>query len=446
MNNFKVGMAKADVTPELGCLLYGYAEERHAQRVMDRLEVGVVAIEQNGETVLLVSAEICAINREKCLEMRQVIAEAVGVKWENILYSAIHTHSGPVTRTSVGWGIADMDYLDNVLVTATIKAAKEALEGMKPAMMGIGTTESLVGINRREFNSAGEVVLGQNPEGPYNPTMTVIHFKAVTGENIGSIVHFAAHPTAADRNLSITRDWPGLMIDKLSEITGGPCMYINGAEGDVGPRLSNGKTTGGESYVNETGLIAAADVERAFNNIDTYEVPELKVTYGDVIIPYIAPPTLDEVERRIVAMGDPAKLAGPEGTDITKYAQLLKVKAVYESGEKFPAELVIPQTVVALGELAMVPVCFEAFCNIALAISEGSPYRNTLLLGLTGGSYGYLPTEDQLAVGGYEVASFRAAGGSPVSFVDDADKHMIRQNVELLRKMHGDDFLGKERL
>ena len=440
-SNFKVGMAKADITPELGCLLYGYAEERHAERVMDRLEVGVVAIEQNGETVLLVSAEICAINREKCQEMREVIAAEIGVKWENILYSAIHTHSGPVTRTSVGWGVADMDYLDNVLVAGTVKAARKALDEMKPAMMGIGTTESYAGVNRRELDSDGVVVLGQNPNGPYNPTMTVINFKAVTGENIGSIVHFAAHPTAADRNLSITRDWPGLMIDKLTEITGGPCMYINGAEGDVGPRLSNGKTTGGEKFVIETGMIAAADAEKAFNNIDTYEVPNLKVAYGDMIIPYITPPTLEEVERRIIAMGDPAKLSGPEGTDKTKYAQLLNIKKVYESGGEFASELVIPQTVVALGELAMVPLCFEAFCKVALAISDGSPYKNTLLLGLTGGSYAYLPTEDQIAVGGYEVASFRAAGGSPLSFVDDTDKHVIRQNVELLQKMYGDELL-----
>lgn len=436
ISNVKVGMAKEDITPKLGCLLYGYAEERRAQRVMDPLEVGVVAVCENEDIVLFVSAEVCAINREKCQEMREVIGKALGIKWENILFSAIHTHSGPVTRTSVGWGVADMDYLDNVLVKATIQAAKEAIGTMKPALMGVGTTESMVGVNRREINSLGEVVLGQDPNGPYNPTMTVIHFKAVTGESIGSIVHFAAHPTAADRNLSITRDWPGLMIDKMKEVTGAPCMYINGAEGDVGPRLSNGKTTGGESYVIETGKIAAADVENAYRNISSYVAPELKVSYGKVVIPYVAPPALEEVERRIIAMGDPAKLAGPEGTDVTKYAQLLKMKAVYEAGEEFPTELVIPQTIVTLGELAMVPVCFEAFCKIALAIKEGSPYENTLVLGLTGGSYGYLPTEDQIPVGGYEVASFRASGGSPVSFVDDADKHMINQNVELLCKMH----------
>ena len=41
-------------------------------------------------------------------------------------------------------------------------------------------------------------------------------------------------------------------------------MFINGAEGDVGPRLSNGATVGDISYIYEIGGIAAADAIRAY--------------------------------------------------------------------------------------------------------------------------------------------------------------------------------------
>lgn len=434
IKDFKVGMAKADVTPELGCLLYGYGRERRAQRVMDRLEVGVVALEQNDQTILLVSAEVCALNRETCDEMRKVIAEATGVRWENILYAAIHTHSGPVTRTSVGWGEADMDYLFNKLVPATIEAAHNALASMQPALMGIGTIESRAGINRRQVTDDGQIILGQNPDGPYNPRMTVIHFKNVTGESIGSIVHFAAHPTAAGFvSLSITRDWPGLMIDRITGISGAPCMFINGAEGDVGPRLSNGRTVGDDSHVIELGLVAAADAEKAYRNIDNYVSPVLSVAYGKLSLPFMEPPTLEAINQKIADMGDPKLL---QDTYVTQYSQLQKMKAVYESGQEFPQDMEIPQTVVALGDLALVPLCFEAFCKVALAIRDRSPYRDTLLLGLTQGSYAYLPTQDQIPYGGYEVMSFRAAGGSACSFVDNIDELMISQNVKLLQQMY----------
>ncbi|MBQ5777591.1 MAG: neutral/alkaline non-lysosomal ceramidase N-terminal domain-containing protein, partial [Oscillospiraceae bacterium] len=273
-SNFFVGVAKEDITPELGCLLYGYPFERRAERILDSLMVGVVAIRQGEETLLLISADLCALNVAKCTDMRKEISKATGVKWENILYSTIHTHSGPTTRTTAGWGDADLEYINDILVPKSIKAANEALKNLQPAVMGIGTSETMTGINRRQIDENGDVILGQNPDGPYDPTMTIISFKTVSGANIGSLIHFAAHPTAAARNLSFSRDWPGLMVDKVEELTDAPCVYFNGAEGDVGPRLSNGRTGGGEEYIVEAGLIAAADIEKAYHNIGEYTVPE----------------------------------------------------------------------------------------------------------------------------------------------------------------------------
>ncbi len=428
---FKVGMAKVDVTPSLGCLLYGYPRERHADKVMDKLYVSVAAFEQGEKTILLISADVCAMNYDKCRDIRKVVGKAIGVNWTDILYATIHTHSGPVTRTSKGWGETDEDYLDNTLIPASIEAAKKALTGMQPAKMGIGTTESMAGINRRQVTTGKEVILGQNPDGPYDPTMTVISFCSVDNESIGSIVHFAAHPTAAGSNFSITRDWPGVMVDRMEEITDAPCIYLNGAEGDVGPRLSNGKTTGDESSVEEIGQVAAADAERAYRSIDSYRMPALQVSHGNILLPFIKPPAYGIVKKRMEDMGDPQSL---KDTDISQYAQLQKMKEIYEAGCMFPSGMEISQTLIALDNLAMVPVCFEAFADVALALKEISPYANTLLLGLTSGSCGYLPTKDQIAYGGYEVASFRAAG--VISFVDDTDQQVISQNASLLHEMY----------
>ena len=43
------------------------------------------------------------------------------------------------------------------------------------------------------------------------------------------------------------------MIDRLEAATGTLTAFINGAEGDVGPRLTNGKTVGNISLVEEHG-------------------------------------------------------------------------------------------------------------------------------------------------------------------------------------------------
>lgn len=432
--DFMVGMAKEDITPKLDCQLYGYPWERIGRRVRDGLNVSAVAVSREEESILWISADICALDHELCDRIRKEISEKTGVKWENILYSAIHTHSGPVTRTSVGWGEADVEYVEQKLIPASIDVACRAMESRKPAVMGIGTTESKAGINRREVTSEG-IILGQNPDGPYDPVMTVIAFQTVEGEKIGSVVHFATHPTATQWNFSITRDWPGEMVDKMEEITGAPCMFVNGAEGDVGPRLSNRGTTGDERHVKQIGIVAGKDAERAYRSIVSFTVPKLCVSYGEVCLPFQETPSPDEVERQLEELGDPKQLGG---VHFSLYTKLQKIKEYYDSGKELPRQLKMQQTIVTLDELALVPFCFEVFCNIGLSLKEKSPYRYTLPLGLTGGSYGYIPTEDQLPLGGYEVLSFRAFAGKPVSLVDNTDKIIVEQNAKLLRKVYGE--------
>lgn len=431
MKEFYVGIASSDITPELGTLLYGYPIVRPADKLLDKINVSAIVCKQDDESIAFISAEICALNLDKCDIITEAISRDTGIKKENILYSCIHTHSAPITRTSAGWGTADNDYLNDILIPRSIETVKKAFSAMKPAVMGVGKTKSNAGINRREITPSGEVILGQNPGGPYDPTMTAIVFKALDGNTIGTLLHFATHPTSAGPNLSITRDWPGYMIDKVEEITSAPCIYINGAEGDVGPRLSNGKTTGDDSNIREIGLVAASDAERAVGSVSEYTVPTLKVLTKTISLPFTDMPSYDSVIDAMEAMGDPEKLIE---VDITTYDRLKKIKTMYEDNVKAATSLELSQTVITLDDLAIVPIPFEAFCNIALSLRKNSPYGETLLFGLTGGSFGYLPTEDQLPYGGYEVESFRAA--TIPGFIDSLDKHIVAENIKLLKQLY----------
>ncbi len=427
---FKMGMAKEDVTPELNCLLYGYPRERRAQRVMDPLSVGAVVVTNGEETLLFFGVDICSMNMDVCDKIRERIGEQLGIDKKNIMYSCIHTHSAPVTRNSPGWGVADWDYIDGTLIPKSVEAAKKAMATMQEATLGVGVIESQVGINRRQIEN-GEVILGQKIDGPYDPHMTMLTFKSLEGKVIGSVIHYACHPTVAGSNFSITRDWPSYMIDRIEEVSGAPCMYINGAEGDVGPRLSNGRTTADESYIPEIGIKAADDAEKAYRSITDFKVPELKVHAETIKFPYVEIPSLEEVEREIEAMGDPEKLVA---TEISKHTQYCKIRDIHLSGAELPDHLDVEQTVIALGELAMVPFAFEAFSTHALNLRKNSPFKDTILLGLTGGSYGYLPTLDQIELGGYEIQSFHAA--SIPQFDDDLGRIIVEQNVELLKKLY----------
>lgn len=438
MEQFMVGAAKRDITPEPGCLLCGYPVERRAQRVLDRLSVGAIALSQGDEAVVLISAELTLLNSDTCRTMRRGIAPALGLDWTQVQFFTTHTHSAPITHTMVGWGVENSGYIDRVLFPAALAAAQEAWNGRMPAVMGVGTVDSLAGINRRELTPDGTVILGQSADGPYDPTMTVLRFQSPMGQPIASLVHFATHATSAGVNHSITRDWPGYLVDRVEALSGAPCLYLNGAEGDIGPRLSNGMTTGDDSLVEEIGRIAEKDVQRAYEAA-VFCTPELHLYRGQITLPYAPPPAPDELQAQITAMGDPEKLIE---VDVTRYAQLCRIRQMYARGESFPDRLVLDQTVFSLGEYAMVPGPFEAFCRIACDIDARSPYRKTWFLGLANGGHGYLPTRDQLPLGGYEIDSFRAAGVT--GFADDTAEQFVNANVALLEKLYHNEKKTEE--
>jgi hypothetical protein len=54
-------------------------------------------------------------------------------------------------------------------------------------------------------------------------------------------------------------------------------------------------------------------------------------------------------------------------------------------------------------------------------------------LGCTNGSNSYLPSRDQIARGGYEVERFMWSGARQLA--DNADMHLINQNIQLMGKL-----------
>lgn len=237
------------------------------------------------------------------------MANAVGMRPEHILLAPTHTHSGPVTNIDKEGKCRNPVYFEIILKNAAIHAAKEAARNLQPAELGIGTTQSQVAVNRRELDVNGQVVLGQEPLGSYDPTMTVISFRTPEGKILGNIVHYGCHNTASGNGTEITRDWCGVMIDRMDEETGGMTAFVNGCQGDCGPRLPNGKTTGNVKMAQELGGLAGIDAMRAFRSIRRWENEiDLRVLNSTIKLPYGKLATEEAMLRELEELGDPEKL------------------------------------------------------------------------------------------------------------------------------------------
>ena len=426
---FMVGAAREDITPKIGTLLYGYVPDSVSTSIHDGLETVAAAFAQGDTKALLVTISVGDFGTALCDELRERIGKENGLPATRVVIAATHTHSAPNVSGMEGWGDIDREYVDTILFPRVCRACQRALEDLQPAELAIGTTESKVGINRRQQFPNGFIALGQNPWGCFDPEMTVIAIRnSETKKGIINMIHYSCHGTAAGNNREISRDWPGIMTDRLTAETGTLSAFWNGAVGDAGPRLTNGGTVGNIKHVEELGGIAATDAVKAYRNAGVYKAGELKLFEGVVGVP--KKPLLPEAELRqkLATYEEPEKLVNISRLEYAYYRESLEE---YEAGcPPYEPEFSLKQTLISLGDVVFVPFPFEIFSEIALRLRAYSPIRHTLTLSNANGYSAYLPTEDQLVRGGYEVACFRFSSAHPL--VDNADQILIDRTLALM--------------
>jgi len=425
-----VGVAREIITPEVGGFLFGYNNHTRSHSVNDDLTVTALVIKSPDTSVMLISATVCLIHETLVNEICQKAGAAVGIPAAHVIVSATHTHSGPRTTSFEqfkSFGDADVEYCENIFVPKCVAAAKAAAADTKPVKVGIGTTQSHAGINRRQLHRDGTVVLGQNPWDTYDPTMTVISFN-YRGKPLANIIHLGAHLTASGNNHEITRDWAGVMVDRLEAESDAITMFVNGAQGDIAPRMANGDSIGDLQHAMEVGSVAGIDAVRAYKTIRTFYDEVLQVVCGSLTLPFKAPIPAKEVQAIL-------ETYSKDSTPTFKSSALQSLAKMHSSGDLGPDEWKAKQVIVRIGPIVLVPFAFEVSSEIGLRLRAYSPFAHTLLLACTNGSNSYLPAQSQLCRGGYEVESF--LWFRPRQLPDDSDTQLIEQNLCLIQQFGG---------
>lgn len=425
------GAGRADITPHVGTCLYGYAPDIRSVSVHDRLFVTVLALRQGGKSALLVNITAGDLQTELAGSLRSRLAGRFGIPASNVLLSVTHTHSAPNISGEPGWGGIDEAYIGEFLLSGLDSAAEQALAAMAECEVAVGTVRSEVGVNRRQVARDGAVFLGQNPWGPLDAVMTVASLRdRRTHRGILNLIHYGCHGTAAGCNREITRDWPGVMTDCLERESGTVTAFWNGAMGDSGPRLANGKTTGDIRYMEELGGVAASDAMRAWRSLGPYLPGKLDVFTGEMRLPYRPLPGAEKAERDFLPLEgtDPETLTNIERS---RYDHLRALRDWYREGRVREEEALHRQfTAVSLGEIVLLPYPCEIFSEISMRLREYLPWRHVLVLSNTNGYEAYQPTRDQLCRGGYEVECFLNKG--PETLADDTDQHLIDETLRIV--------------
>ena len=436
MEKLLLGVDAQIITPELGTELYGYLPGIYAKSVLDDLTVKAFAFQNGDKKVMMITASVCSIATELANEIRKKIEEKFGVPFGAIILSATHTHTGPGLVESPGMAKINMHYYDSIFLPATMKACENAWNSLQEVEMGVGQGISKLGINRREITLRNGITLGQCEWGCYNPVMTVATFRN-NGKTIATILSYGAHGTALGCQTIISRDWAGVMEDKFEQAFGGVAAYFNEAEGDVGPRMSNGATGCNQGDPNavklmrEIGDIASADAIEIMNNINSYtaDVP-LTSNYTKIELPFTSRMS-KEMAEQIIKSAEENELVN---IDARRYNNAKKtLKAIEENlpEEKF---FYMPQTAVGIGKVIYIGFPCEHFSEINLRV--GQAVKDKIFIGLActnGREFAYFPTKGEIYRGGYEIAVFKNYYMQPL--VDDADMYLVNGTIKNIEQM-----------
>ena len=241
----RLGMATTDITPPVGIYhrLWGAASHERASGVHRPLRAEVLVIgPASGSEIHFVRVQLDHVGFVDVQHQAFVdkIHAATKVSRNRIVISCSHTHSG-------GWYVPDRiplpggELIEGYLASLGDKlqeCASRAVADLAPAVLEYTTARCAMAADRNCWDDANQIhVCGYNPGVASPDLVTTIRISGDDGRSRGTIVHYACHPTTLGWESSvISPDFVGALREVVERQTGVPCVYFQGASGDLGPR------------------------------------------------------------------------------------------------------------------------------------------------------------------------------------------------------------------
>jgi hypothetical protein len=422
-SRLQAGAGAVDITPRNSPFLFGYPHvERYSTGIHDPLLSSALFLSDGDGSVVFVANDIIYVSKAMAQRCRTRIAAALGVPAGNILISATHTHSGPLTVETLS-NEADPAVPDPDPETVQrvedgiVAAATEAGQNARPARLGLAVADgSGVGTNRRD------------PDGPSDPDVPVLMVRTDDdAEPLALMLVCSMHPTVLHEDSAlISGDFPAttrqfLQANHLGESC--PVLHHTGPAGNQSPRhVTRGNTF---EEAERLGSLLGESVARAIAGIRTSTDISLQARQAFVDLPRKPFPSVQEAEahldravrrlqdlrdagapRRDIRTAECDWFGAEEGVTLARAAQDGRLDERRQ--ERLPAEV----QVIGVGPWHFVGWPGEVFVEYALEVKARC--ADTHLISLANGELqGYIVTPEAAAEKGYEAsnAMFPAESG-----------------------------------
>ncbi|MDP6442404.1 MAG: hypothetical protein QGG36_28335 [Pirellulaceae bacterium] len=238
------GVARGDITSPVGIYhrMWGAATHSRAAGVHRPLTATVAFFRAAGgaDQQLLIALDHCVMGRREVDLMKGAVAAKTDIAADKTTLVCSHTHAAGLMlhdRSELPGGELIPPYLKEVGETVG-ELARAAIEGAQECSFVYGTGHCSLAAQRDFWDEQrGEYVCGFNPGGDCDDTVMVARATNAAGDVVATFVNYACHPTTlAWDNELISPDYPGAMREVVEAAIPAPCLFLQGASGDVGPR------------------------------------------------------------------------------------------------------------------------------------------------------------------------------------------------------------------
>ncbi|MCP4756989.1 MAG: hypothetical protein GY866_39505 [Proteobacteria bacterium] len=389
----KASFTTSDITPEVGFPMGGYMMRNDVSRgILDPIRARLLYLEESGNAVLLVSLDWVHLWGQWTTSTGDILAGSLDMPRENIIFSAIHTHSGPgVFKSVLKPAATENSYLHEVS-QKLVRAAEGLPEKAIAIATHVGKTMvANLGANRND------------PKSPCDSELVSIvftessHPSAVSEEVLFRIVNYGCHPTTlGPENLLFSADWVGEGLDRTA---GG--FFINGGAGDVSTRFT--RKGRGDAERDRFADVFAAAVSEAEAGASPLVNGRFFLTTEKVAVKYRDFPDENTAEKLVTSVWqkiaeakqseiDPGTIRQLESVAEGALAQLFLVQSGGPEAVFGSREMEARLSLLTIGNVGILFMPGEVMSRTVISLKKTARQRNMTLLvsGYSGDYFGYL--------------------------------------------------------
>lgn len=235
---FRIGCAAVDITPAR-CYATIDGESSRPIRILDPLYARMMLLDSGDESWLIIALDLIGIQERHGWKIKKQCS-SLGICPDNVVITATHTHSAPLTIDFYGMQLTDENYID-LIAEAIQQGLHTAKEDMEPVESGFGQTHCPLNINRMMKNSRrADVSTFDVQPGIVDDTLSVIGFRRPDCSLKAILWHYTAHPFTVWPEHVISPDFPGAVAHVCREKLDCFSLFLQGCAGNSNPRITGG--------------------------------------------------------------------------------------------------------------------------------------------------------------------------------------------------------------